>query len=279
MLTLFPSKRTATCLNIREASAGARSQAKARLWSWAAPLLAFAMLGMSAPVGRAAEATLAPMPADLETRYALSALPPALREPASVFLLDPGKGYRLSRQGTSGVACLVERTAWELADFRNDIYVPICFDAEGARTYLKAIMDAAALRAEGMGPVALKTEIEHRFQNRTYAVPGKAGVSYMVAPVMRTVGPPEMKVHTMPMPHFMVYAPGVTNEDIGAAPDLGAPSSLLLPFIDRQGVAEHSYIILLVGEAERARILADEKVLMDDLCAYREVLCLEKSGH
>ena len=29
----------------------------------------------------------------------------------------------------------------------------------------------------------------------------------MVAPVMRTVGPPDMQVHTMPMPHLMFYAP------------------------------------------------------------------------
>ena len=68
------------------------------------------------------------MPAKLETQFALSALPPALRGQATVYLLDPEKGYQLSRQGTSGVTCLVERTAWELADFRDDIYIPLCYD-------------------------------------------------------------------------------------------------------------------------------------------------------
>ena len=38
----------------------------------------------------------------------------------------------------------------------------------------------------------------------------------MVGPVMRTLGPPDLKVHTMPMPHLMFYAPHVTNEDLGA---------------------------------------------------------------
>jgi hypothetical protein len=38
----------------------------------------------------------------------------------------------------------------------------------------------------------------------------------MVAPIMRTVGPPDLKVRTMAMPHVMFYAPHVTNEDIGA---------------------------------------------------------------
>jgi hypothetical protein len=31
-----------------------------------------------------------------------------------------------------------------------------------------------------------------------------------------------------------------------------------------------------MGEAETAKILADEKTLIDDLCAYRDVLCLPK---
>lgn len=90
----------------------------------------------SAPPSRATETTIEQMPAKLETQFALSALPPAMRDQATVYLLDPEKGYQLSRQGTSGVTCLVERTAWEQADFRNDIYVPLCYDAEGSKTYL-----------------------------------------------------------------------------------------------------------------------------------------------
>ena len=220
------------------------------------------------------ETTIEQMPAKLETQFALSALPPALRDQATVFLLDPEKGYQLSRQGTSGVTCLVQRTVWELADFRNDIFIPLCYDAVGTKTYLKTIMDAATLRIQGMSPVALKAEMENRYKNKINKVPEKAGVSYMVAPVFRTVGPPDMKVHTTPLPHVMFYAPNVTNEDIGAVPNLGVHSSLLNPFIDRQGIAEQSYVIQFVGEAERAKILADEKTLLDDLCAYRDILCL-----
>jgi hypothetical protein len=230
--------------------------------------------GISASPSQATETAIDQMPAKLEMQFALSALPPALRDQATVYVLDPEKGYRLSRPGTSGLTCLVERTAWELADFRNDIYIPLCYDAAGTKTYLKVIMDTAALRAQGMGPVALKAEIENRYKNKTYRAPGKAGLSYMVAPVMRTVGPPDMKVHTMPMPHLMFYAPSITNEDIGAAPDLSLHSSLLYPFIDKQGIAEQSYMIQLIGETEKARIMADEKNLVAALCAYRASLCL-----
>jgi len=83
--------------------------------------------GAEAPTSteQAGETTIEQMPAHLETQFALSSLPPAMRSQATVYLLDPKKGYQLSRQGTSGVTCLVERTAWEQADFRNDIYVPL----------------------------------------------------------------------------------------------------------------------------------------------------------
>jgi hypothetical protein len=214
------------------------------------------------------------MPAKLETQFALSALPPALRDLATVHLLDPEKGYQLSRQGTSGVTCLVERTVWEWVDFRDDIYIPLCYDAVGTKAHLRVIMDTATLRAQGMGPVALKAEIENRYRNKTYQAPEKAGLSYMVAPLMRALGPPDMKLHTMSMPHLMFYAPNITNEDIGAVPNLSVHSSLLYPFIDKQGIAEQSYMIQLIGEAEKARIMADEKNLVAALCAYRAYLCL-----
>lgn len=248
---------------------------------WIPALVAISLIGMAAAApGVATETTIEQMPAKLETQFALSAAPPGLRDRATVYLLDPKQGYHLSRQGTSGVTCIVERTSWELADFRNDIYFPLCYDAVGTKTYLKVIMDAAALRAQGMGPAALKAEIEKRYRDKTYNVPEKPGLSYMVGPIMRTVGPPDMDVHTMAMPHLMFYAPYMTNEDIGAVPDLSVPSSLVYPFIDKQGNAEQkSYMIQFIGEAETAKILADERVLIDELCAYRDVLCLAHKKH
>lgn len=241
--------------------------------------LAIGLCGLPAQRGAAMEIGLQPMPAELETRFALSALPPALRDEAAVYLLDPNSGYHLARPGTSGLACLVERTAWELADFRDDIYFPLCYDTAGSATYLQVIMDAAALRAEGLDPAALKAEIEARYASGRYSAPTKAGLSYMVGPIMRTVGPPDLEVHTMAMPHLMFYAPQLTNADIGAKPDLADPASLLNPFIDRQGHDAQSYMIQLIGAAEKAQILADEAALIEDLCAYRDVLCLAHQDH
>ena len=247
---------------------------------WMPGLVAISLVGVAeTSLGQATEPTIEQMPARLETQFALSAAPRALRDGATVYLLDPKKGYHLARQGTSGVTCMVQRTAWELADFRNDIYIPLCYDAVGTKTYLKVIMDAAALRAQGLGPAALKAEIEKRYRDNTYGVPEKAGLSYMVAPIQRTVAPPDRRVHTISLPHVMFYAPHITNEDIGARPNLSVHSSLLHPFIDKQGIPEQSYVIQLTGEAEKANILAQEKALLRELCTYRAILCLTDNEH
>jgi hypothetical protein len=237
-----------------------------------------AVLGFATP-GLAADTTLDTMPPKLEMELALSAAPPHLRDKATVHLLDPKTGYKIAQQGTNGITCIVERTQWELADFRNDIYVPLCYDAEGTKTYLKYIMDTAAMRAQGSGPAELKAEVEKRFRDKTYPVPAKPGLSYMIAPIMRTLGPPDLKVSTMAMPHLMFYAPYLANAEIGAAPDFTNFDSLLYPFVDKEGNPEHSYMIQMIGAAEKAKILAEHKQLLADLCAYRDVLCLDHMEH
>lgn len=242
-------------------------------------LMALGLTGALLAEPALAQNTIEQMPAQLEAEYALSALPPAMRKTASVYLLNPASGYKLSQRGTSGITCIVQRTVWEMNDFRDDIYIPLCYDAVGTNTYLKVIMDAAKFRAEGMGPAELKTQTEARFKDGTYKAPEKAGLSYMLAPVMRTGGPPDMKVHTMAMPHVMFYAPGITNQDIGALPDLADPSTLAYPLIDRQGHDAQSYIVQMTGEAEKAKIVTDGKPLLDALCAHRAILCLGHQGH
>jgi hypothetical protein len=57
-----------------------------------------------------------------------------MRDSAIAFRLDVHRGYEVAKRGTSGVACLVQRTAWEQGYYRDDIYLPRCFDAAGAQT-------------------------------------------------------------------------------------------------------------------------------------------------
>ena len=113
--------------------------------------VAIATAGLFAgPAGSAvgAEMKLDRMPESLETRYALSAVPPHLRDAATVYLLDPDKGYYVSRQGTNGISCLVIRTDWQFPTrpFRNDVYWPVGFDAEGTKTLMQDFLTAPTNR-------------------------------------------------------------------------------------------------------------------------------------
>jgi hypothetical protein len=53
---------------------------------------------------------LEPLPRDLEIQLALSALPPHLRDNATVYVLNPDKGFVAARKGTNGFHTLVART-------------------------------------------------------------------------------------------------------------------------------------------------------------------------
>jgi hypothetical protein len=221
-----------------------------------------------------AGAKLEAMPRDLEMAFALSALPPSLRDKATVYVLDPTKGYVLARAGSNGQSCFVSRTEWKFADYRDDIYDPTCYDAEGAKRHMPVLFDVAALRAKGLTPEAMKREIEAGFKSGKYTAPDRAGFSYMTAPLMRTYLSldPNVKgpVMTMSMPHVMYYAPNVTDAQVGGTP---CPPCVPYPFLFEPG--PHGYIIQRLGESEAAKIVADEATLVNDLCAYRHSLCLQ----
>src|SRR5262249_11768587 len=73
---------------------------------------------------------------------------------------------------------------------------------------------------------------------------------------------------TMNLPPYMIYAPGVKDADIG-----GHGFDKEHPFAVNMSSGRDDYIILLVGESEKAKILEDGKVLLKDLCADRNYLC------
>ena len=207
------------------------------------------------------------MPESLETRFALSAIPPHLRDAATVYLLDPAKGYVAARKGSRGVSCIVVRTDWQFPKepFHDDIFWPVCYDAEGSKTLLQDYLLAAELRARGMTSPQVNQAVTKRFGTPAAPNPAHTGISYMIAPIMR--GFIHSGVGTMNMPHYMFYAPGLTNKDIGGA-GYGQ-----YPFMLSMAPGRDDVIILLVGETEKARILEDSKDLQKDLCAYRTYLC------
>ena len=61
------------------------------------------------------------LPKAFEIHLALSAAPQYLRAGATVYVLDPARGYILERKGTNGFTCYVQRTDYRREDFRNDL--------------------------------------------------------------------------------------------------------------------------------------------------------------
>ncbi|MGH2563698.1 MAG: hypothetical protein ACRDE5_04245 [Ginsengibacter sp.] len=213
------------------------------------------------------------MPADLETDYALSALPSHLRDGATVYLLDPAKGYYVARKGTNGFSAYIERTDWSRGEFVPDMYAALGFDSIGSKTLMPIFFEIAAMRATGKYTATqLKDIVIQRVKDGTYKAPPKEGVCYMLSPLLRSN--PGGGMMNMVMPHYMFYAPYTDDADIGGGWITGGHQ----PFIISTGDAldkTHSifnYIGIAAGETEKAKIIEDNKELLKRLAAYKSFL-------
>src|SRR5262245_54017346 len=91
-----------------------------------------------------ANTKLEPLPRDLEIQLALSALPPHLRDNATVYVLNPEKGFEVAKKGTNGFHAFVARTGddtfrgtWQFKEYRDDILYPVSFDSAGAKAQMR----------------------------------------------------------------------------------------------------------------------------------------------
>jgi hypothetical protein len=216
------------------------------------------------------------MPADLETDYALSALPPHLRAQATVYLLDPTKGYYMARKGTNGFSAFVNRTEFERERFDPDEYAPISYDSTGSKVYLTPFFDVAAMRATGKyTPKQIKDIVVKRVKDGTYKPSSKPGISYMLSPLLRNRH--EEGVINQVMPHYMFYAPYLDDHDIGGGWVPGGHQ----PFMVNSGDALDkpyqifNYIIIAAGETEKAKIVEENQDLLNRLAAYKPFFKLE----
>ena len=219
-----------------------------------------------------------PLPRDLEIQLALSALPPHLRDNATVYVLNPDKGFEVAREGTNGFHAFVARTgddtfrgAWPLTEYRDDILYPISFDKAGSEAQMRVFFDAAEMQAKGTPPGELKKIIQDRYKSGYYKAPERAGISYMLSPILRTYWNPEESdsVATLNIPHVMYYAPNVSNEDIG-----GGKLGGMYPFVIMPG--HHGYIIQFLGLTDRAAINKEYDEMLARLCKIKAVWCLPK---
>ncbi len=210
------------------------------------------------------------MPVELERDFALSSLPKHLQADAAIYLLDVQKGYYLYRKGSNGFSCFVARTEWEWADFSEDNATPISFDEEGTKTIMPVYFDVAKMRASGKySALQLRDTIVKRIRKGIYKAPSRPGISYMLSPIMRTY-PGKKVIVNIQGPHYMFYAPYITNADIGGLPNSQNPV-LVNPTeqVLGNGKSPYNFIIISVGEMEKAKIIEENKNLLDRLIAFK----------
>jgi hypothetical protein len=238
------------------------------------------LIPLNAYSQKASDAKLEKMPVDLERDYALSSLPPHLRKGASVYLMDPAKGYYLDKKGTNGFVCFISRMEWEWGEFRNDYTMPISFDAEGARVIFPVYHDVAAMRASGkFTALQIKAIVTERIRKGIYKAPSRPGISYMLEPVMRGYpgDPNHNRIVTMSMPHYMFYAPYMNDDDIGDTvngPFVSNPDNTVLG--DKKG--PYGYVILPAGDAEASKIMKTSSDLLKRLAAYKPYYKINLNG-
>ena len=189
--------------------------------------------------------TLIFLPQQQEIELALSAAPEHVRLEATVYVFGK-KGYEKIRSGKNRFTCLVNRDGNQAGD--NDLK-PTCWDAEGSATIVPVMLRVGELLAQEKTADEIKQDIDRGFSEGRFVSPRKAGIAYMLR------GDVQYDPKTMPIsktlfpPHYMIYAPGVTNANIGINMDAYKrhPS---LPFVyaGYSGGARTAYIIVMAAE-------------------------------
>jgi hypothetical protein len=171
-----------------------------------------------------------------------------------------------------------------LKEYRDDILYPVSFDEAGAKEHMRPFFDVAEMQAKGTPAGELKKLIQERYKTGYYKAPERTGVSYMMAPILRTYVNPDAneEVATTNIPHVMHYAPNLSEADLGVAP----PSAEQLnhyshhggwkenpdPFLINHG--PHAYFIQFLGLKERDAINKEYADMLSRLCKFYAAFCI-----
>jgi hypothetical protein len=154
------------------------------------------------------------LPRDREIELAISAAPPEVGSKAAVFVFT-SQGYEKARDGENGFTCLVNRDS-ELDGYH--VLKPTCWDAHGSRTIVPAILEIAKRRAAGQSVADVTAGIRQLIKDGTLQLFDKVGIAYMLqGDVSDYDAATGTIVKRMFPPHVMIYAPGITREDVGVA--------------------------------------------------------------
>jgi hypothetical protein len=196
----------------------------------------------SVPTTQAGETIL--LPKDQEIQLALAAAPEQVRAGASIYVYGRD-GYHKARGGTNGFTCLLNRDGNQNGD---NFLKPTCWDPEGTRTIVPVVLRVGQLLASSTSAAQIKREIDAGFASGKFMSPRRTGIAYMLRGDLLFDPKTQRITKTAFPPHYMIYAPGVSNADIGTA--VQDPSGkFVLPgvYAGYSGGERTAYIIVLAA--------------------------------
>lgn len=204
------------------------------------------------------------LPQDLEIELALSAGPVTIRQEASVMVLTEA-GYKTVKEGSNGFLCLVVRGNIRFPE----ILAPICYDEQGAKTIAKVHIESQNLRKQGLEETEVQQRIANGFRQGVFPTPQKSGIIYMLSPVVYVPDTEERGKMMTYIPHFMMYAPYLSPEDIGFETSVTRTKEHMfsgMPFMNGNG--PHNLLVIPLGEKERMEIAKEHKELISKMKEY-----------
>lgn len=179
------------------------------------------------------------LPRQLEIKLALAAGPEHIRTEASVYIFGKS-GYEKVRDGKNGFTCFVNRDGYQNGEHALR---PTCWDREGSATIVPVMLRVGELIAQGKSAVDIKKDIDSGFENKRFRSPQKAGIAYMLKGDVVFDEKQQRISETLFPAHYMFYAPGVSNKDLGVNQAAINPS---LPFVydGYSGGVRTAYIIV-----------------------------------
>lgn len=188
------------------------------------------------------------LPLAEEVALARSAAPASVSAAATVLVLEDGATrWVVAEEGSNGATCYVSRT-WPGS------LEPHCFDPEGSKTILPIHLRTLELGHAGASEEEIDREIEAGVGSGRFRYPTRPAMSYMLSSAQQLVSD-EGQAAGAWKPHLMIYWPGLTKADLGAAGEgpLVADSMILVD----EGTDEACLIIVYPEFVEPAMASAD----------------------
>jgi hypothetical protein len=201
---------------------------------------ALMLIGVLSPAAaREAPARPQVLPIEREEALALEALPEPMRAEAGVWVLT-SEGYRQVRATSNGYTCIVNRDDVEALK-------PTCYDREGTETILPAVVWFGNQLMLGRNVRDVRQELSAAFASGRFISPRRAGIAFMLSPnvVNVWVDADGARQYGTAPPHYMIYAPNMTNDDLDLT-DENYESMPWLPYVAYAGA--HGFLIITIPE-------------------------------